>query len=156
MESYSVVSLCHVHFIWMQIFFVCLWATPAYAQGWLMTLLRDCSQQLRGLYVALGLEAGSAACRTGALPARLFLQPHVVFIHSSITGYLGCSHVLAVVNSTVVSIGVHVVKIFLKIDLYFLCICVHCYDSFFIYFCSQKYSTMYAQIHSHIDSFIKE
>ena len=36
------------------------------------------------------------------------LYMYHIFIHSSVDGYLGCFHILAIVNIAVVNIGVHV------------------------------------------------
>ena len=33
---------------------------------------------------------------------------HIFFIHSSINGYLGCFHVLAILNNAAMDIGMHI------------------------------------------------
>ena len=33
---------------------------------------------------------------------------HILFIHSSVSGHRGCFHVLAVVNSAAMNIGMHI------------------------------------------------
>ena len=54
----------------------------------------------------------------------LWLSPsytyHIIFIHSSVEGHLGCFHFLTTVISAVMNIGVHVsflIKIFIFLDI---------------------------------------
>ena len=48
------------------------------------------------------------------LPSFLLLNMYIFFIHSSIDGYLGCVHVLAIINSAAVNIGIQVLHILTK------------------------------------------
>ena len=75
---------------------------------------------------------------------------HICFIHSSVNGHLGCLHVLAVVNSAPVNIGVHVSfwnvffsgympsviwlePLFLSEVYWFTMLCFRCVEKYFSY-----------------------
>jgi len=55
---------------------------------------------------------------------------HTFFIHSPMDGRLGCFHVLALVNSAAMNIGVHVPFLFLFLTVLGLPCCTHAFSSF--------------------------
>ena len=52
------------------------------------------------------------------------VDPHIFFIHLSICGPLGCLHVLAIVNSAAVNIGVHISFQIIRLIYYLLARCI--------------------------------
>ena len=94
---------------------------------------------------------------------------HVFFIHSSVSGHLGWSHVLAIVNSAPVNTGVRVSfwNVFFSgyaqchiVGAFFLLLLVKCIDlqcwcieKYFSYICMCVYIYMYKYIYIYIKGF---
>ena len=56
---------------------------------------------------------------------------HAFFIHSSVDRYLGCFHVLAIVNAAAMNVGVHVSFLIMVFSGFMLCNGIaESYDSF--------------------------
>ena len=81
----------------------------------------------------------------------LWLSPsytyHIIFIHSSVEGHLGCFHFLTIVISAVMNIGVHVsflIKIFIFLD---ICPGVKLLDYMLLLLCSHSVVSDSLQAH---------
>ena len=71
-----------------------------------------CRALLQGIFPIQGSNPGLPHCRWLSHQGSIHIYTHnfivYFFIHVSTDGYLGCFHVLAIVNSTGVNTGVHI------------------------------------------------
>ena len=73
---------------------------------------------------------------------------HICFIYSSVNGHLDCFHVLAIVNSAAMNIGIHV-------SFLFVTACIKIFAEVFAILCQSLLYTKVTQLYTYRHLFIK-